>query len=234
MNASDVMTRDVISVTPDMPVSKLVNLLLTRNISGTPVVTEEGQLVGIVTEGDLVRRAELGTERKRGAWLSFFTGTAALAHDYVRSHGTKVRDVMTESVVAVTPETPVAEVADLMEERRIRRVPVVKDGKVVGIVSRQNLLRAWASLPSETASVSASDHEIRERLITELSRQNWSRRPENSIVVTDGVVHLWGLAGSEEEKRAVELAAERTPGAKEVRNHIVVLEATPYPLLVGT
>ncbi len=233
MNAADVMTRNVVTVTPDTTVLELVSILLSRNISGVPVVDANNVLVGIVTEGDLVRRAELGTERKRGGWLAFFTATATMAQEYVRSHGTKVRDLMTPGVVAVARETPLADVADLMEERHVRRVPVVEDGKVVGIVSRANLLRAWASLPTEATPVSADDAAIRNALLEELAHQAWSRRPENSVVVTEGVVHLWGLAATDEEKRALELAAEQVPGCKAVRNHIVVLAAEPYPLLLG-
>ena len=233
MNAGDVMTRNVVTVSPDTTVAELVNLLLTRNISGVPVVEADGTLAGIVTEGDLIRRTELGTERKRGGWLAFFTATATMAEDYVRSHGTKVRDLMSPGVVAVARNTPLAEIADLMEERHIRRVPVVEDGKVVGIVSRANLLRAWASEPAPAAPVGTDDAAIRTALLGELSHHVWSRRPENSVVVTDGVVHLWGLAATEEESRAIELAAERTPGVKGVRNHIVVLAAEPYPLLLG-
>jgi CBS domain-containing protein len=233
MNAGDVMTRNVVTVSPDTTVAELVNLLLTRNISGVPVVDADGTLVGVVTEGDLVRRSELGTERKRGGWLAFFTATATMAQEYVRSHGSKVRDLMTPGVVAVSRDTSLLDIADLMEERHVRRVPVVEDGKVVGIVSRANLLRAWASLPTETATVSADDAAIRNALLNELAHQAWSRRPENSVVVTDGIVHLWGLAATDEEKRALELAAEQTQGCKGVRNHVVVLAAEPYPLLLG-
>jgi CBS domain-containing protein len=233
MNAGDVMTGTVVTVTPETAVADLVNILLSRNISGVPVVEPDGRLAGIVTEGDLLRRTELGTERKRGAWLAFFTATATMAEDYVRSHGTKVRDVMTPGVVAVVRDTSLAEVASLMEDNKIRRVPVVDGGKVVGIVSRSNLLRAWASLPAQQAPASADDAAIRTALLAELAKQSWSHRPENSIVVADSTVHLWGLAATEEEKRALELAAERTPGTKSVRNHIVVLAAEPYPLLLG-
>jgi CBS domain-containing protein len=233
MNAGDVMTRNVVTVGPETTVPQLVDILLTRNISGVPVVDAGGVLVGVVTEGDLVRRAELGTERKRGSWLSFFTGTATMAQDYVRSHGSKVSDIMSPGVIAVGRAAPLAEIADLMEERHVRRVPVVEDGKVVGIISRANLLRAFASLPTEPAVTGADDTAIRSALLAELSHQAWSRRPENSVVVTDGVVHLWGLAATDEEKRALELAAERTPGTRSVRCHLVVLAAEPYPLLLG-
>ncbi len=233
MNAAAIMTHDVVTVPPDMPVPDLVKLLLARGISGAPVVDKDGALVGMVTEGDLVRRAELGTARKRGGWAAFFTGTAVLAREYVRSHGLLVSDIMTAGAAAVGPDATLAEVADLMESRNVRRVPVVSDGHVVGIVSRANLLRAWASLPKEAAPVAANDTAIRDALLAELAEQHWSRRPENTVVVNDGVVHLWGLAATEEEKRALELAAMRTPGSKGVESHIVVLEAEPYPLLLG-
>ncbi len=233
MNAADVMTSNVVTVHPETPVPKLVTLLLSRGISGVPVVDQDGGLVGIVTEGDLVRRAELGTERRRGRWAAFFTGTATLARDYVRSHGLVVSDVMTPSVAVVAPEAALADVADLMEERRVRRVPVVRDGKLLGIISRADLLRAWASLPAETRPAGADDAAIREALLEALSHQSWSRRPNNSIVVTEGVVHLWGLVATEEERRALELAASRTPGARSVESHLVVLAAEPYPLLIG-
>lgn len=233
MKAADVMTRDVVTVHPETPVPDLVKLLLARGISGAPVVDKDGVLVGMVTEGDLVRRAELGTEKRRGGWAAFFTGTAVLAREYVQSHGVQVNDIMTQGAAAVAPETPLAEVADTMEQRRVRRVPVVENGRVVGVISRANLLRAWASLPKEAPPVAANDTAIRDALLAELAEQHWSRRPENTVVVNDGVVHLWGLAATEEEKRALELAALRTPGAKGVESHVVVLEAEPYPLLLG-
>jgi CBS domain-containing protein len=233
MNAADIMTRNVVTVTPETTVAALVHILLSRNISGVPVVEADGTIVGIVTEGDLVRRAELGTERKRGGWLTFFTGTATLAEDYVRSHGTRVADLMQSGVVAVAPDTSLAEIADLMDEHHVRRVPVVSDSRVVGIVSRANLLRAWASLPAEPVPDNTDDATIRTTLLAELSHQSWSRRPENSIVVTDGIVHLWGLAATDEERRALELAAERTPGTKSIRNHVVVLASEPYPMMLG-
>jgi CBS domain-containing protein len=233
MNAGDIMTRNVVTVTPDTSVAELVTLLLSRNISGVPVTDAQGTLLGIVTEGDLIRRSELGTERKRGGWLAFFTATATMAGDYVKSHGKTVRDLMSPGVVAVATDTPLADIADLMEQRRVRRVPVVEGGRVVGIISRANLLRAWASLPADPKPTGTDDATIRVSLLAELAKQSWSHRPENSIVVTEGVVHLWGLAATDEEKRALELAAENTPGTKSVRNHIVVLAAEPYPLLLG-
>jgi CBS domain-containing protein len=235
MNAGDVMIREVVTVGPDTPVLQIVQLLLARGISGVPVVDEDGTLVGVVSEGDLLRRVEIGTEKRRGSWRAFFTGTATLAEEYVRSHGALARDIMTHEVVTVERTTPLGEIANLMEERHIKRVPVLEDGKLVGLVSRSNLLRAFASQqPGPSSAVAADDTAIREALLAELGRQIWSRRAENTVVVTDGVVHLWGLVATQEELRAVELAANSVPGAKAVRNHMIVLSEEPYPLFPST
>jgi CBS domain-containing protein len=231
MNAGDVMIREVVTVGPETPVLQIVQLLLARGISGVPVVDEDGTLVGVVSEGDLLRRVEIGTEKRRGRWRAFFTGTATLAEEYVRSHGALARDIMTREVVTVDRATPLGEIAELMEERHIKRVPVLEDGKLVGLVSRSNLLRAFASQqPGPSSAVAADDTAIREALLAELDRQTWSRRAENTVVVTDGIVHLWGLVATQEELRAVELAASGVPGVKGVRNHMIVLSEEPYPL----
>ena len=235
MDAGDVMTREVVTIGPDTPVLQIVQLLLSRGISGAPVVDEAGALLGVVSEGDLLRRVELGTEKRRGSWRAFFTGTATLAEEYVRSHGTIARDIMTRDVITVSRTTKLAEIADLMEHKRIKRLPVLEDGRLVGIISRANLLRAFASQHPDTgAAVAADDSVIREALLGELGRQTWSRRAENTVVVSDGVVHLWGLVATPEELRALELAAQGIPGVKGVRNHMIVLSEEPYPLFPGS
>ena len=188
----------------------------------------------MVSEGDLLRRVEIGTEKHRGSWRAFFTGTATLAEEYVRSRGTVARDIMTREVVSVARTTPLAEIADLMESRHIKRVPVVEDGRVVGLVSRSNLLRAFASQRANPGPAAAGNSAIREALLAELGRQSWSRRAENTVVVTDGIVHLWGLVATAEELRALELAAQGVPGVKEVRDHMIVLSEEPYPLFPGS
>lgn len=234
MNAGDVMTRDVLTVGPDTPVPAIVRLLLGRGISGVPVVDAERRVVGLVSEGDLLRRAEMGTQKRRGAWMAFFTGTATLAGDYVRSHGAVASDVMTREVVCVQADTPLADIADLMEDKHIKRVPVLADGKLVGIVSRANLLRAFASRTDAQAAANTDDAAIRETLLAELAQQPWSRRAENSVVVTEGVVHLWGLVSTPEESRALQLAATNMPGVKAVQNHTIVLSEEPYPIYPGS
>ena len=234
MNAGDVMIREVVTVGPDTPVMQIARLLLSRGISGVPVVDEEGALVGVVSEGDLLRRVEIGTERRRGSWRAFFTGTATLAEEYVRSHGTVARDIMTRDVVSVSRTTPLGEIADLMEQKHIKRVPVLEEGRLVGLVSRSNLLRAFASQRAEPSASAADDSALREALLAELGRQIWSRRTENTVVVTDGVVHLWGLVATPEEMRAVELAAQGVAGVTGVRNHMIVLSEESYPLFPGS
>ena len=235
MDAGDVMTLDVVTVSPDTPVPQIVRLLLSRGISAVPVVDDSGALAGIVSEGDLLHRVELGTEKRRGGWRAFFTGTATLAEEYIRSHGNVARDVMTREVISVARGTKLSEIADIMEQKRIKRLPVLEDGRLVGIVSRANLLRALASqLPDAAAEISADDPAIREALLAELGRQNWSRRAENTVVVSDGVVHLWGMVATPEELRALELAAQGIVGVKAVRNHMIVLSEEPYPLFPGS
>ncbi|HEY0419649.1 MAG TPA: CBS domain-containing protein, partial [Acetobacteraceae bacterium] len=199
-----------------------------------PVVDDKGVVVGLLSEGDLLRRAELGTEKKRGSWRSFFTGTATLAGDYVREHGTMAQDLMTRDVIAVQRDTDLAEIADLMESRCIKRVPVLDGGRLVGIISRSNLLRALASLgdAAPASTVATDDSAISAALNAELAHQSWRQRTENSVVVSNGVAHLWGVVWSREESRALEIAAAGVPGVRDVQNHLVVLSEEPtayYP-----
>jgi CBS domain-containing protein len=230
MYAGEVMTREVVTVGPDTPVLKIVQLLLERGISSVPVTDQGGSLLGVVSDGDLLRRVEIGTEKHHGGWRAFFTGTATLAEEYIRSHGAVARDIMTRDVVSVSRTTPLGEIADLMEQRHIKHMPVLEDGKLVGVVSRGNLLRAFASHRAEPGAVfTADDTAIREALLAELGRQAWSRRAENTVVVTDGIVHLWGLVTAPEESRAIELAAQGVAGVKAVRNHLVVLTEPTMP-----
>ena len=177
MLASEIMTTDVATVGPDAPIAELVALLVARGISAVPVVSG-GRLVGIVSEGDLLRRAELGTGRKRSRWLEIATPGDRLAAEYVHEHGRKVADVMTPDVVTVPHDTPVSEVADLLERRRIKRVPVLRDGKLVGIVSRANLVQALAlHRDAKPAAAVPTDLEVRTAILQELGRHQMGRLP---------------------------------------------------------
>jgi CBS domain-containing protein len=233
MRAADVMTPTVITVDPEMSVQRLAALLSERGISGVPVVDSEGSMIGIVSEGDLLHRAELGTEkrdaRRQSWWLEHYA--SGLAQDYVKSHGRTVKDIMTREVVIVSEDTNLADVATLLETRRIKRVPVMRDGKIVGIVSRSNLVRALGATmgaASSGAGASDDDRTIRARLLAELGRQQWAGKLwAQDIIISDGIVHLWfGSDEPEERRQAVRVAAENIAGVRSVEEHIA-----PVPLM---
>jgi CBS domain-containing protein len=233
MRAMDVMTTEVITVDPDTSVQALAGVLSERGISGVPAVDSENRLVGIVSEGDLLHRVETGTERLKGPrrawWLDTIAADQALARDYVKSHGRTVKDVMTPDVISVADTTELAKIAMLLETKRIKRVPVVRDGKLVGIVSRANLVRALAAAKIEPATnADNGDRTIREKLLAELKGQKWFEMQEwfkiwaSDIIVRDRVVHFWLRDNqSEEEKRALRVAAENIAGVRRVEEHIV-------------
>jgi CBS domain-containing protein len=232
MRAMDVMTTDVITVDPDTTVQALAALLAERGISGAPVVDSSGRLVGIVSEGDLLHRTEIGTarrhrERRRSWWLDDFASD--LARDYIKSHGRTVKDIMTRDVVTVTEDTDLGEVAALLEAKRIKRVPVMRDGKVAGIISRANLVRALGATKGATPSqAEGDDRTIRARLLAELGREEWARVWPEDIIVRDGVVHFWLSSDeSEEKKQALRVAAETIPGVRGVEEHVVPAPVFP-------
>lgn len=223
MNAADVMVSKVITVGPDTPVATIAETLLANRISAVPVVDEKsGALLGIVSEGDLIHRVETGTEQHRAWWLEIFTGKEALAREFVKSHARKAADVMTRQVVTVSPDTPLGELASLLDKHRIKRVPVVKDGKIVGIVSRANLIQALVALGSGIKpSTSANDSALRANLLGQLQSKAWWTNNIN-IIVKDGVVELWGFVDSQAARDAIRVAAEVTPGVREVSNNLTV------------
>jgi CBS-domain-containing membrane protein len=226
MVARDVMSRQVLTVAPETSVSEVARLLLERRISAAPVVDAQGRLAGIVSEGDLMTRPETGATRRPSWWLSLLGGREDAAH-YVKAHGSRAADVMTREVVTVTEDTPLGEVARLLEERRIKRVPVVRRGKLVGIVSRADLLRGLASArPRPTKGAPASDRSIQEKLVKTLVRQEWAPLGQINVIVTNGVVHLWGLVESPDQRRALRVAAERIAGVRDVQDHLG--EVPPY------
>lgn len=220
MQARDVMIFPVITVTPDTPVNEVAQLFLDKRISGAPVI-EDGKLVGMVSEGDLLHREEAGTAKRRSWWLGLLTHKDTLARDYVREHGRRVADVMSRRVITATPATPVREIARLLEKNRIKRVPVVDGDQVVGIVSRANLIQAVASAAA-APEVPVSDQQIRERMLLDLRRHAWTQLNVVNITVTSGVVGLWGIVDTETERRAFKVAAETTPGVVGVEDHLII------------
>jgi CBS domain-containing protein len=236
MRAMDVMTTNVITVDPDMSVQALAAALSEHGISGAPVVDAQNRLVGIVSEGDLLHRVETGTERRRDRtgrrrswWLDRIGSDEELARDYIKSHGRTVKDVMTRQVVSVADTTDLAEIATLLETKMIKRVPVVRDGKLVGIVSRANLVRALAAAGSQlTADTAVDDRTIREKLLAELSEQEWVHTWAADIIVRDRVVHIWVSDDRPpEERHALRVAAENIPGVRGVEEHLVPAPVIP-------
>jgi CBS domain-containing protein len=221
MRAMDVMTSEVLTVDENATVPAVARLLAERGISAVPVVNKENRVIGMVSEGDLLHRAETGTERRGSWWLEMMASTNKLAGDYVKSHSGKVKDVMTRDVISVIDTTPVADIAVVLETNRIKRVPVVRDGKLVGIVSRANLVRALAmTIDEQVSGTEANDRSIRDKLLAELKAQRWAEVSPANVTVKDGVVHLWSSYLSEQEKRALLVAAENTPGVRRVEDHM--------------
>jgi CBS domain-containing protein len=225
MKVKDVMTSPVVSIEPESAVLEAVRIMLQRHISGLPVVDKEGRLVGIVTEGDFLRRAETGTQRRRPRWLEYLVGAGRLADEYTRTHGRKVHEIMTAGALTVTEDTPLDQVVRLMEKRRIKRLPVMRGNAVVGIVSRANLVHALAGLAGEVKPAAASDQAIRDRIVAELAGQSWAPTALINVIVRGGVVELWGAITDERERAAIMVAAENAPGVKGVNDHLAWVDA---------
>lgn len=228
MKARDVMVSPVITVDENETVRDVARLLVEKRISAVPVVDSAGKVVGIVTEADLMHRTETGTERPYSWWLSLFLGDRTIAADYVKSHATTVKDVMTRDVKTADPDTPLFEIADLFGENHIKRVPIVsKAGNIVGIVSRANIIQAIASARPKL-EISLPDAMIRERLLDELKKQSWAHVHKLNVTVANGVVDLWGFVESEKERQAVTVAAEAIPGVTAVSDHLMREPAFVY------
>ncbi len=225
MNASDVMTRNVISVAPDATVADAVELMLERGISGLFVVDASGTLAGIVTEGDLLRRDELGTERRKSWWLRLIASPGRQASDFTRAHGRKVADVMTRDVVSVAANAPLEDIVALMEQHRIKRVPVLEGDHVAGVVSRADLLRALSVAARGHTGSAPDDRTIRDHILDTLAKQSWAPRTTLNVTVVNGVVDLWGTISNDQERRALCVIAENTPGVSKVIDHLVFVEA---------
>ena len=225
MNAADVMVTNVITVGLDACLQDVAHLLLTNRISAVPVVDSDGKVVGIVSEGDLMRRAEAGTGRRRSWWLSLLTGKEGLAAQYVKEHSRKVADVMTRDVITATPDTPLQDIANVLEKNSIKRVPIIEDGKMVGLVSRANLLQALASLRKQIEGGTPNDTKIRETVVQRLNAEPWLRSSLINVIVQDGTVELWGIVDSPTEKKAVRVAAEETAGVRAVNDNLIIRPA---------
>ncbi|TXH80497.1 MAG: CBS domain-containing protein [Rhizobium sp.] len=220
-----IMTSPAIAVRPETKVAEAAKMMLDNHISGLPVVDAAGSLVGIVSEGDLLRRTELDTERKRSWLLELLASPGKLADEYVSTHGRTVEEVMSPTVVSVTSTTNLQDVVALMEKHHVKRLPVVTNGRLVGIVSRSDLLKALARLlPTQAAD--GKDQEIEAAIVNELSAQSWSKSGSIRVKVTDGVAELSGSILDERERLAAKVAAENVPGVRAVFDNLVYID--PY------
>ena len=222
MRVRDVMTPNVISVKSDESILRAARLMLQNRISGLPVVDANGALVGVVTEGDFLRRGELGTSRRRPKWIEFLVGPGRLASEYVQQSGRKVAEVMTPNPLTVGEDDSLETVVQLMERRRIKRLPVMRSGRMVGIISRANLMHALASIARETPTTTIDDATIRDRILEALAEHHWAFGV--NVVVKDGVAEIWGTIMDERERQGCIVAVENVPGVKQVHDHLVWVE----------
>ena len=219
MRAHQIMTRSVITVTPETSVFEAANIMLQRHISGLPVVNSAGHLVGIISEGDFIRRSEIGTQRQRGRFMKFILGAGKEATDFVHEHGRKIAEIMTPEPLTISEDTDLEEIVEIMEKNNVKRLPVTRGDKLVGIVSRSNLLQAVASLAREIPDPTADDDHIRNRIIDTLEKNTWC--PFGlSVTVRDGIVHLSGVITEERSRQATVVATENVTGVKKVHDHL--------------
>jgi len=224
MLVEDVMTSPVIGVEPSAPIADAARIMLGHRISGLPVITRDGQLVGIVTEGDFLRRGELGTERQRPKWFELLISPGRTAEEYVRAHGRNVAEVMSENVLTTTRLTPLEDVVEIMMRRHIKRLPVIEAGTLVGIVARSDILRALAAtLHGDSARVE-DDGRIRAAILAELGRQPWTGRGSIGVEVENGAVRLRGTVFDDRQRQAAHVVAENVAGVRSVRDDLVWIE----------
>lgn len=219
MKAADIMVKDVVTTGPEASVQELATLMLERRISGLPVVDGGGRLLGIVSEGDLIRRPEIDTDRVKLGWLRLLLSDEARARDFVKSHGRKAREVMTQPAISVAADAPLAEVVRLMARHRIKRLPVVDKGRLVGLVTRTDLLRAVAARQA-VAPADVKDEELRARIDAMLREEDWAASAVVYVQVEKGVAQLWGTVESQEQREALILAVRGVPGVKDVQPHL--------------
>ncbi len=221
MNARDVMTPAVVTVPPDAKVAEIAALLLERRISAVAVVEADGKVVGLVSEGDLIRRPELDTDKPRRRWLGMLLSPEDLERDFVKTHGLRAEDVMSRPAISVSPGATLADIVDLMARRRIKRVLVLDGKRLAGIVTRTDLLRALhARRALTTEAVPADDRALREAILQALAATDWADRAILNVQVAGGLVDLWGAIESEQQRRAIHLAVERIPGVRGIREHL--------------
>lgn len=224
MRVDQIMTRKVTTVKADTPILEAANLMLQQHMSGLPVVGDTGKLVGVVSEGDFIRRSEIGTQKKRGRWLKILVGPALSASEFVQEQGRKVGEIMTQDICTATEDMQLEDVVQLMERENVKRLPVMRGDALVGIVTRSDLLRAVASLARDVPAPTADDDQIREHVIASIEKNEW-RPAQLNVTVRDGIVHLSGIIIDERFRQAAIVAAENVAGVKLVHDHLYLFDA---------
>jgi CBS domain-containing protein len=221
MEAADVMVSDVITIGPEESVAEAARLMALNDVSALPVIDDDERLVGIISEADLMRREEIGTEVQRPWWIEAMTPATKLAAEFAKSHSKRVEDLMSRDLITATEDTPLSEIAALLERHRIKRIPITRDGDLVGIVSRANLIQALACSPTAPDTELNGSQAIRQELLSRLQHQSWTDFGSRNVIVVDGEVHLWGLVGSEAERKALIAIAEGVPGVTAVVDEMI-------------
>src|SRR5690242_17365333 len=224
MKTCEIMTSPVITVMPATSIAEAARLMLQHRISGLPVVDGKGVVIGIITEGDLLRRAETGSAPHHHMWLELLLGPGRLADEYTHAHARKVGEAMTSDIVSVAPSTDVADLVQLMNKRRIKRVPVIDNGRLVGIVSRANLVRALVKVLVKKPARTVSDDQVWKSILDAIAAEPWGPRFATDVKVKDGIVDIYGTITDERERAALRVLAENVPGVKGVRDHLVWIE----------
>jgi CBS-domain-containing membrane protein len=223
MRVEDVMTADVIAVGPEVSVHKAARLMSDHGVSGLPVIDAEGRVIGIVTEGDLILRQ--AAPRARHWWARFFADPEALARDYRKAAGTTVGEVMTRAVVSVGPDLGIEAAARILYDRGLRRVPVVRDGRLVGILARGDLVKAIAATP--VFRVWAPDDELVRAMRERIKAEPWTA-PGIVVEASEGVITLWGAVATGAERSALETMARAIPGCRGVDNRLMAGVGVAY------
>jgi CBS domain-containing protein len=219
MRAHQIMTRQVITVGPETSVVEAADTMLRHHVSGLPVVNTAGKLTGIISEGDFIRRAEIGTERKRGRWLRLLVGPGQIASEFVHERGRKVREIMTSHPVTIAENASLEDAVRLIEKHNIKRLPVMRGDQLVGIVTRSNLLQAVAALARDIPDPTAADDQIRSNIMTAIEGADWSPSRLN-VIVRDGIVHLDGIVTDQRCRQAAMVAAENVPGVRQIQDEL--------------
>ena len=222
MKASDIMSTDVVTVGPKASVQEVAELLLKHRISGVPVVDDKGRVLGMVSEGDLLRRADAGTGHERSWWLKLLLGSEGLAREYIHEHSPEIADVMSREIITASPDTPVSDLAEILEKHRIKRLPIVKDGKLIGIVSRANLLHALVSLRPHIPERPVADSELRETILKRMRDEPWIGTSLVNVTVAAGSADVWGIVDTSAEKKALRVLVETTLGVKAANDNLIV------------